>query len=452
MKSHESELIRQVRTGDTGAFYTLHEMYREIAYHQALHLVGNAFEAEDIVQIAMYRAYSRIDQLADPNRFSAWLSAIVRNASMDHLRSRYRLNEHTEDIHELDTQLVLQRTSVPSEGLAAFSTGDDKMMDAVAHLSPALAEVIELRIRSRLKISEISDHLHIPIGTVKRRLHDAKIRLRGLTMRTFDEDTARRVVNDAKLDIEALPAKVKQEIIGIAIGGDLARKEFVPNNSVLLIVPLFSNRTSLLMYETEAYRAIEEIFDKHCKPFFDCTESPTVWENLAFDELHLPTSAEMFDPPTSPQPQWHSMYLFDLIDHHEVTYGINFIQDLYRPDPRSMSARIASEILRVARSTERGTLMHPMGAGTLLHWQVLKMVKLLQIHFTEGTPTISMRAIPDNYNNFVPDFPTKEFGSQVYRKSVAARYPADRKEYTERYSKSCQEFIAQGCKLFLDRR
>ena len=56
----------------------------------------------------------------------------------------------------------------------------------------------------------------------------------------------------------------------------------------------------------------------------------------------------------------------------------------------------------------------------------------------------------DSCNNIVPNFPKrKDFGSDAYIRSVSARYPVDRKEYSGSYSASCHEFIHQGCKLLL---
>ena len=247
-------------------------------------------------------------------------------------------------------------------------------------------------------------------------------------------------------------AQVKQDIIGVAIGGDLVRGDFIQNNSPVLVFPLLSNHKSLFVYDMPAYGAVAEIFDRHCKPFIDCTESPSVWENLACDEIHLPVSAESFDPPAVPQPQWYSFFLFDLIDHHHIIYGKNFIEHLYRPDPRTLTLRMAGETLRMVRTRAAGLAKPPAGFGIVTHWQVLKMVRGLQLHFSSGTPTIAREKVLSNYNKCVPDFSSKAFGERLWKQQMAARYPADRKEYSDTHIVKCKTFIEESCDLLVKHR
>ena len=245
---------------------------------------------------------------------------------------------------------------------------------------------------------------------------------------------------------------IKQNIIGVAVGGDLVRGDFIPNNSGILVFPLFSNRTSLFLYETQAYRIVTDIFDKQFKPYFDCTESPSVWDNFSTDEIHLPDSAESFDPPTIPQPHWYSMYLFDLIDHHHVIYGEDFIKNLYRPDPRRQTVRAASEVLRVVRSGVKVRSRPQVGFGTHIHWQVLKMVRLLQLHFSDDKPTLLKPKVLSNSEKYVPEFQLKIFGICQWKKMTAERYPVDRKEYSETHSAKRIKFIDESCDLILKYR
>ena len=268
-------------------------------------------------------------------------------------------------------------------------------------------------------------------------------------MKKFDSQIAWDIIAKAQTDLENLPNEIKRDILGIVVGGDLARGDFIPNNSNILVVPLFSNRSSLIPYGTPAYNAVTEIFDTHFKPYFDCTESQRVWDNLTFDEIHMPVTAEQFDPPTVPQPHWHSIYLFDLIDHHQMIYGDDFVGKLYRPDPRALTLRVAAEILRIVRSKGVGIKKPPVGFGTLMHWQVVKLIRILQLDFSERTPTISRSKVLDNYHTYVPNFSGKDFGSKVWEEDVAARYPASRKEFSDSHSITCQEFIEEACELIL---
>ena len=442
MESQDSVLVRRVRDGDLRAFTELDSTYREMAHQLALGVVGNPFEADDVVQEALFRAFERIDQLSDPARFGAWLRSIIRNIAIDHVRLRFRRNEHTTDIEDLDRQLFSHLFLSEESGRHAISD------ELLSKLSPALAEVVRLRVIERLKLSEIAKRLRIPLGTVKRRMYDAKRNLRRITMKSFDSSAAWSIVEKAKNEIANLDEGLRRDIIGIAVGGDLPREDFAPNNSGLLVCPLISNRENLNLYETSAFQAVTHVFDNLCKPYEGCAESPTVWENLAIDEIHLPTSAERFEPPTIPQPQWYSMFLFDLIDHHHMIYGNDFIADLYRPDPRTFTLRMASSVLQLLKSG-KASPHPPVGFGTVVHWQVRKMVRLLQLHFSPGEPTIMSTHTLKNYTAYVPEFPTKKFGADVFHDDMALRYPADRKEYSDAHAAKCRTFISDCCALLI---
>ena len=440
----DGELVAELRNGNADAFGLLYSRYYDVALQTATHLMGNAHEAEDVVQEAMYRAYRMQEQLSEPLRFGAWLATIVRNAAIDQLRRRQNRREAKEKSADVVSLVSPEQPEATIEAL-------EDMNDMLAVLSPSLAEALRLQVVEKLKVSEIAFRLHIPLGTAKRRLYDARKALRRQHMTVFDESTAKNIVEKAADDIAHLPDSLRRDIIGVAIGGDLARGDFIPNNSGILVFPLFANRESLYMYETPAYREVSRIFDAHCKPFVGCAESPPIWDNLAFDEVHLPVSAECFDPPTIPQPHWHSMYLFDLLDHYQVIYGKDYVKDLYRPDPRKHTLRMASEVLGLIHSRQANP-KPPVGFNTVTHWQVLKMVQVLQLHFSSASPTLGRRESLKRYLSSVPDFAIKSFGEKQYRTELKARYPADRREYTDAHAEKCRTFITEACALLQKNR
>ena len=439
----DRELVNRVLSGDREAFEALDQQYRPVAYQAALKVVGDTFEADDVVQEAMLRAYTRLVQLSNPTQFGPWLAAIVRSVSIDHLRARTKSRNRIRYFDELPEATF---TDIPVENSNPLRRlqMEESFHQQISVLSSPLAEVVRLRYIDGLHLSEIAIELQVPLGTVKRRFHDARKQMRRRAMKTFDERVARSIVDAAGRELAELPRDISEDIIGVAVGGDLVRGDFIPNNSSLLVFPLFSNRSTLYMYDTPAYRAITEIFGRLCSPYNDCAEAPSVWQNLAFDEVHLPSSAERFNPPTTPQPQWHSLFLFDLIDHHCTIYGKDYIEDLYRPNPRNLTLQMAAEVLRVSRT---GATSHPAGFGCVAHWQALKLVRVLQLHFSPGDPTIAWKPALTNYRQHVPDFASKGFGEKIWEREMAARYPTDRKLPSSAHVARCQEFVEDACDL-----
>ena len=141
--------------------------------------------------------------------------------------------------------------------------------------------------------------------------------------------------------------------------------------------------------------------------------------------------------------------LADLIDHHHVIHGEEVFRGLYRPDPRALALRAAARSLQVLRSR---SVPQPPGFEAVTHWQGLKRVRLMQLHFAPGPPTINRNEVLPNYEQHVPDFPLKEFGSKLWQRDLAARYPADRKDVSPAHARKCVRYVEEAADLLRQHR
>src|SRR6185312_17266775 len=82
------ELVERARRKDAGAFASLISRYERVALSVAYGVVGDAAAAGDVTQDAFVRAWERLSDLREPERFGTWLCGIVRNLSLDMLRRR----------------------------------------------------------------------------------------------------------------------------------------------------------------------------------------------------------------------------------------------------------------------------------------------------------------------------------------------------------------------------
>ncbi len=84
-------LVRRARMGDDGAYVALVELHASRIHAIASALLGpHGDEAEDAAQETFVRAYERLRQCRDPERFGAWLARIVRNVCRDRRKSGWR--------------------------------------------------------------------------------------------------------------------------------------------------------------------------------------------------------------------------------------------------------------------------------------------------------------------------------------------------------------------------
>ena len=86
--SDESVLLSRVEAADPDAFEQVMRRYNQRLFRLALAFMGDASEAEDVLQESYVRAYQRLASFSGRASLGAWLACIVRNTAIDQLRSR----------------------------------------------------------------------------------------------------------------------------------------------------------------------------------------------------------------------------------------------------------------------------------------------------------------------------------------------------------------------------
>lgn len=132
---------------------------------------GNAFEADDIAQDALIRAYVASGSFLGLSRFSTWLFRIAYNCYIDRCRKPRAETVPT------DTPQALNVTS-GEETDAGFKY--QQLYQALDSLVEKEKAVIILHYFEDLSIKEIASILQIPSGTVKYHLSTGRTRLKSL--------------------------------------------------------------------------------------------------------------------------------------------------------------------------------------------------------------------------------------------------------------------------------
>ena len=92
----EDSLIRAGRRGDHQAVETLFRRYQRRLFQVAMRVLGNAADAEDVLQDAMLSAYRALSRFEGRSQFSSWLTRIVINAAL--MRRRALRGRATESL------------------------------------------------------------------------------------------------------------------------------------------------------------------------------------------------------------------------------------------------------------------------------------------------------------------------------------------------------------------
>ena len=89
----EQELVQRVQAGDATAFDALFRQCCSKVFHQATRFLGNAAEAEEVVQEVFLAVYEKAHTFRGDATFTTWLFRLTANASLSRLRRRKRNKE-----------------------------------------------------------------------------------------------------------------------------------------------------------------------------------------------------------------------------------------------------------------------------------------------------------------------------------------------------------------------
>ena len=167
-----------------------------LLHRTAYRYLGNAADAEDAVQDALFSAYKHLDQFRGQAQMSTWLVAIVSNCARMQLRRRPRqihvsLNEQfgNDEGYTVADRLVDCAPSPEEEYRKAELR--ERIMQFSEELSPRLRRTFQLRDLDGLTTSEAAHILGVADGTVKAQVARARVKLTRLVRRTLDAQPRR---------------------------------------------------------------------------------------------------------------------------------------------------------------------------------------------------------------------------------------------------------------------
>jgi RNA polymerase sigma-70 factor (ECF subfamily) len=160
-------------------------------YRCALRLLGNAADAEDVVQEALLAAYKHIDQFRGQSQMSTWLTTIVSNCARMQLRKRPRqihmpLDEQIGEVRKYSVSERLADPRPSPEDACRNSELTAHLRKCTALLSPSLRRTFQLRVVDGLSIFETAKVLGLPHGTVKAQLARARTKLERYMQRALE--------------------------------------------------------------------------------------------------------------------------------------------------------------------------------------------------------------------------------------------------------------------------
>ncbi|MGJ8594058.1 MAG: RNA polymerase sigma factor [Aquaticitalea sp.] len=170
----QTELIEKCKLNDRKAQLQLYAQYCDGMYVLAHRFVRNSMEAEDIVQEAFIKAFSKLHQYKAEVTFGAWLKRIVINKSIDLLKSK---KQHFQDLDEVHLKVV---DDTDDEWLVEDHITIEDVKQAIAQLPEKYELVVMLYLIEGYDHQEIAEILNITEIASRTQLSRGKVKLQEL--------------------------------------------------------------------------------------------------------------------------------------------------------------------------------------------------------------------------------------------------------------------------------
>jgi RNA polymerase sigma-70 factor (ECF subfamily) len=166
-------LLVRLRAGDPRAFEELVIAYQHRVFGVALRMLGSRAEAEEIAQEVFLRAHRALGEFRGEARLSTWLYAIVSRLCLNRLAAPDRR------VARGDAALADVAASAPDAAAHAERAELDAALHAaIAELPDDRRLVLVLRDIEGLSYEQIAETLALDPGTVRSRLHRARMQLK----------------------------------------------------------------------------------------------------------------------------------------------------------------------------------------------------------------------------------------------------------------------------------
>jgi RNA polymerase sigma-70 factor (ECF subfamily) len=179
----DSDLVERCLNGDLGAFEEVYRQHSTRLYNLAFRMVGNAADAEDLLQDIFLTAYRKLDSFRGAAALGTWLYRLGMNVCLDRLRSKAARQDQATDT--LDERLG---KTTQSNTLGSVSRID--LERAIESLPEGSRAAFLLHDVEGFDHHEVGQILGVAEGTSKSQVHKARLRIREFLHQPAPQETA----------------------------------------------------------------------------------------------------------------------------------------------------------------------------------------------------------------------------------------------------------------------
>jgi RNA polymerase sigma-70 factor (ECF subfamily) len=177
----DRRLIAESLAGKSAAYGILVRRYQDRLFNTVFRLLDSPEDAQDVVQESFISAYQSLASFKGDSLFFTWLYRIAMNAAISLRRKkRATVSLDTGSKHDLSIDPLDQsRDNRPGDAMERREE-ESQLQAALNRLSAEHRTVVVLKDIDDMRYEDIAEVLNVPIGTVRSRLHRARLELRDL--------------------------------------------------------------------------------------------------------------------------------------------------------------------------------------------------------------------------------------------------------------------------------
>ena len=183
------DLLARVANGDQAAFEQLYEQSSSLLFTLVSRIVGNQGDAADLLQevyLEVWRKASNYDRARGTPM--AWLVTLAKSRAIDRVRALGSRGKGVTSSLDDTPASRLIAAGMDAVELRAANERQALVWKALATLPLVQRQAIELAYYEGLTHVEISERLHVPLGTIKTRIRLAMEKLRDGLQPLWEED------------------------------------------------------------------------------------------------------------------------------------------------------------------------------------------------------------------------------------------------------------------------
>jgi RNA polymerase sigma-70 factor (ECF subfamily) len=184
-EGYEEQLVERLKRRDEAAFNELVRAYEKRVFRLVLRMLGDRAEAEDVAQDVFITVFKSIDSFRGESKLSTWMFRVATNHCKNRIKYLDRRARGKKgELDELSEHDALESASMSSSATVARPDQQAEANQIEAIVRMAIAELDEdqralviLRDVENMSYEEIQQITGLPEGTVKSRLHRARLQL-----------------------------------------------------------------------------------------------------------------------------------------------------------------------------------------------------------------------------------------------------------------------------------